>query len=69
MDLNSSDVMRVNLVDNKVATVTQDCVIRVWHLDFQCDGQVSCQCLHTLTTFKPRYRKQYIPIINKLDGI
>ncbi|KAK3755997.1 hypothetical protein QZH41_013184 [Actinostola sp. cb2023] len=54
VDLTDSAVMRVNLVDNKLATVTQDCIIRVWHLEFRFDGQMSCQCLHTLTTYKPR---------------
>ena len=49
-----SAVCRVNLVDNKLATVTSQCVVKVWHLDFNHLGQVSCHCLHTLTTFKPR---------------
>ena len=48
-------VCRVNLVDNKIATVTTQCIVKVWQLDFSKGGQLSCLCLHTLTTFKPRY--------------
>lgn len=47
-------VCRVSLVDNKVATVTTQCVVKVWQLGFSQHGQVICHCLHTLTTFKPR---------------
>ena len=47
-------VCRINLVDNKLATVTTQCVVKIWLLDFSQHGQVSCHCLHTLTTFKPR---------------
>lgn len=47
-------VCRVNLVDNKIATVTTQCIVKVWQLDFSKGGQLSCLCLHTLTTFKPR---------------
>ncbi|XP_067043240.1 F-box and WD repeat domain-containing 11-A-like [Acropora muricata] len=47
-------VCRVNLVDNKLATVTTQCVVKVWQFDFSQLGKVTCQCLHTLTTFKPR---------------
>ena len=47
-------VCRVNLVDNKLVTVTTQCVVKVWELDFSQFGQVACHCLHTLTTFKPR---------------
>ncbi|PFX29501.1 F-box/WD repeat-containing protein 7-like [Stylophora pistillata] len=47
-------VCRVNLVDNKLATVTSQCVVKVWELDFNQPGRISCYCLHTLTTFKPR---------------
>ena len=49
-----SAVCRVNLVDNKLATVTTQCTVKVWQLDFSLLGQVTCHCLHTLTTFKPR---------------
>lgn len=47
-------VCRINLVDNKIATVTTQCIVKVWQLGFNQLGQVSCHCLHTLTTFKPR---------------
>lgn len=47
-------VCRVNLVDNKLATVTSQCVVKVWHLDLNQLGPISCTCLHTLATFKPR---------------
>lgn len=47
-------VCRVNLVDNKLVTVTTHCVIKVWELDFSQFGHITCHCLHTLTTFKPR---------------
>jgi len=50
-------VCRVNLVDNKLATVTTQCVVKVWQFDFSQLGKVTCQCLHTLTTFKPRQGK------------
>ncbi|XP_031555904.1 F-box/WD repeat-containing protein 11-like [Actinia tenebrosa] len=53
-NLSDSTVVRVNLVDDKLATVTQDCIIKVWQLNFRPDGSVSCQPLHTLSTNKPR---------------
>ena len=50
----STAVCCVNLHGNKLASVTRDCVVRVWQLEFDCHGNISCHCLHTLTTFKPR---------------
>ena len=47
-------VCRINLVDNKLVTVTKQCVVKVWQLEFRQYGHVACHCLHTLTTFKPR---------------
>lgn len=50
----NTEVCRVNLVDDKLVTVTTQCVVKVWQLDFSQLGKVTCHCLHTLTTFKPR---------------
>ncbi|XP_032224781.2 F-box/WD repeat-containing protein 7 isoform X2 [Nematostella vectensis] len=49
--LHESAVVQLNLVDDKLATVTQDCVVRVWLLDL---SHTEVSCLHTLTTLKPR---------------